>query len=121
MTQTAQALYAFFSSFSIPADVENTEPDDAAPPYITYELVEPDWRENMSFHATLWYRDTSLAAISAKISEIRTALAEGISIKTESGAVYLWRDGNFAQIQSMDGDPTSKRGYLSLIMQANTL
>ena len=121
MTQTAQALYAFFSSFSIPAYSENTEPDNAAPPYITYELVEPEWRENMSFHATLWYRDTSFAAISAKVDQIRDALGEGISIKTQSGAVYLWRDTHFAQIESMDGDPTLKRGYLSLIMQANTL
>ena len=120
MTQTAQALYTFFSAFDIPAYVEYTEPDGAQPPYITYQLAEPDWRDNMSIQARVWYRDTSFTAIAAKVDEIRAALGNGISINTDSGAVYLWADGNFAQFQPMEGDPTLKCAYLSLIMQCNT-
>ena len=120
MTQTAQALYAFFSAFQIPAYVESTEPDGALPPYITYELTEPDWRGRASFHARVWYRSTSFSEIAAKVDEIRAALGEGVSIATESGAVYLWADDNWAQFQPMDGDPTLKCAYLSLIIQANT-
>ena len=122
MTQTAQALYSFFRAFMIPAYVDSTEPDGALPPYITYELISPDWRANQTpIHARVWYRDTSFAAIAAKVDEIRAALGEGVSIATESGAVYLWADDNWAQIQPMEGDPTLKCAYLSLIMQANTI
>lgn len=120
MTQTAQALYAFFSSFNIPAYVEYTEPDNAPAPYITYELAEPDWRGRASIHARVWYRDTSFVAIAQKVDAISAAIGEGISISTDSGAVYLWRDDNWAQFQPMEGDPTLKCAYLSLIIQAHT-
>ena len=51
MLDTAQALYRFFSSFGIPAFVENNVPDEmpvngqlvqVQPPYITYQLREPE-------------------------------------------------------------------------------
>lgn len=120
MTQTATALYTFFSSFGIPAYVEYTEPDNAPAPYITYELVDPDWLGQAPIHARIWYRDTSFTAIAGKVDEIKAALGPGVSIKTESGAVYLWPDDNFAQFQPMEGDPTLKCAFLSLIIQAIT-
>lgn len=120
MTQTAQALYWFFNGFGIPAFVEYTEPDDEKPPYITYELAEPDWRGKSPIHARVWYRSTSFAGIAATVDAIRAALGEGVSIQTPSGAVYLWADDNWAQFQPMEGDPTLKCAYLSLIVQAAT-
>lgn len=120
MTQTAQALYSFFSGFTIPAFVENTEPDNTPAPYITYELAEPDWRGSAALHARVWYRDTSFVAIAHKVDEIRNALGEGVSISTESGAVYLWADDNWAQFMPMAGDPTLKCAYLSFVLQAIT-
>ena len=42
MRDTAAALYTFFSSFGIPAYVEYNVPDNAALPYITYELRDPE-------------------------------------------------------------------------------
>lgn len=120
MTQTAQALYAFFSSFTIPAFVEYTEPDGTPAPYVTYELVEPDWRGRTMLHARVWYRSTSFVEIAQKVDEIRDALGEGIGIPTNTGAVYLWADDNWAQFQPMEGDPTLKCAYLSLIIEAHT-
>lgn len=120
MMQTAQALYAFFSSFEIPAYVEYTEPDSEKPPYITYELADPDWRGRTSIHARVWYRDTSFVGVARKVDEIRAALGEGVSISTDSGAVYLWADENWAQFQPMEGDPTLKCAYLSFIFEAHT-
>lgn len=121
MTQTATALYTFFSAFDIPAFVESTEPDGTPAPYITYELLNPDWRSNGApIHARVWYRSTSFVEIAHKVDEIAAAIGEGISIKTNSGAVYLWRDENWAQFQPFEGDPTLKCAYLSLIIQANT-
>lgn len=120
MTQTAQALYAFFSGFGIPAYAEYTEPDGAPAPYITYEVLEPDWRDAAPVHARVWYRSTSFVEIARKVDEIRAAIGEGVSLTTESGAVYLWADTTWAQFQPMEGDPTLKCAYLSLIIQAAT-
>lgn len=120
MLQTSKALYTFFSAFGIPAYVEDSVPNEVKAPYITYELAEPDWRGSASIHARVWYRDESFRAITAKVDEIRAALGEGASIPTESGAVYLWADDNWAQFQPMAGDYTLKCAYLSLILQANT-
>ena len=120
MTQTAMALYAFFSGFGIPAYVEYTEPDNAPPPYITYELTEPEWGESLPLHARVWYRSTSFVEVAGTVDAISAAIGEGASLKTESGAVYLWKDNNWAQFQPMQGDPTLKCAYLSLMIQANT-
>lgn len=120
MTQTAIALYEFFSSFGIPAFVEYTEPDGTPAPYITYELAEPDWKSRHPLHARVWYRSTSFTEIAQKVDEIRYAIGEGVSIKTESGAVYLWVDDNWTQFQPMEGDTTLKCAYLSLIIACYT-
>lgn len=120
MTQTATALYSFFSAFDIPAYAESMEPDGATLPYITYELAEPDWRGSTTIHANVWYRSTSFTDIARKVDQIRMAVGEGISIPTQSGAVHLWADTNWAQFIPMDGDPTLKRAYLSFEIQALT-
>lgn len=126
MTQTATALYAFFSSFDIPAYAESSVPDEidgekVAAPYITYEIVVPDWRaQRVPLHARVWYRSDSIVQLAMMIDRIREALGEGVSIPTESGAVYLWADDNWAQVMPFEGDPTLKCAYLSFVMQAIT-
>ena len=120
MTQTTIALYTFFSSFGIPAFVEETIPDDVSAPYITYELAEPDWRGSSALHARVWYKDRSFVAVAQKVDEIRNALGEGVSIPTESGVVYLYADDNWAQFMPMAGDPKLKCAYLSFVLQAYT-
>ena len=54
MTNTAKALYQFFSGFGIPAYVEYAPPDNAQLPYITYQLIEPDWDDGGTFYARVW-------------------------------------------------------------------
>ena len=121
MLNVATALYSFFSSFNIPAYAENTVPDGTQMPYITYRMVQPDWRSKTSMYARVWYRSTSFIEVATKVDEIRQALGEGISIKTDDGAVYLWSDEIWCQFMSPeDADPTLKCAYLNFVMQANT-
>jgi hypothetical protein len=88
------------------------------PPYITYQLREPNWRTPSQLYAELWYRSTSLAPINAKTDEIRAAIGEGISIPTDGGAVYL---SNFdAEPMYMEGDDTLKRMYMTMTIEAPT-
>lgn len=118
MTQTAKALYSFFSSFGLPAYVVGCVPDDAELPYITYQLREPDWRTETQIYCEVWYRSTSMVQINAKTDEIRQAIGECHSIPTESGALYL-TDFTAEQFP-MEGDDTLKRMYITMTMFAQT-
>ncbi len=121
MTGTATALYTFFSSFGIPAYMSGNIPDNVQMPYITYDLIEPEPLSSALINASVWYRDTSTKAISAKVDEIKRAIGRGIDLPTDSGVVHLFRERNgaFAQIMN-DPNRETKRAYLSMIIHANT-
>jgi len=120
VTNVAKALYRFFSGFGLPAFVENNVPEEATLPYITYQMVVPDWRDTAVMYARVWYRSTSFSAINAKVDQISAAIGEGVSIPTSGGAVYLNKGSPFAQYMPMEGDDTLKVVYLNLIINAIT-
>lgn len=129
MTDVARALYSFFSGFGLPAYVEDSVPEDTdangekkpvKPPYITYQLIAPDWRESGLLSAHVWYRSDSLEGVLAKADEIAAAIGEGKSIKTINGAVYLSKGTPFRQLRTFEGDPTLKAVYLNIIINAIT-
>ena len=121
------ALYSFFSGFSIPVYPEGSVPiknpatgEKVDPPYLTVQLIAPTWRGSMPFFARLWYRSDSFDEICAKADEIAAAIGEGVSIKTHSGAVYIYREDNFLQFQPVAADTSRKCAYLSMSLQNNT-
>ena len=122
MTETAKALYTFFSSFGIPAYLQDAVPDNAKMPYITYALIEPEPMVSALFNASVWYRGTSINDLVEKVDEIRSAIWRGLNIQTEGGALYLHMDTEtpFCQIIS-DPNPETKRAYLTMIIHCNTL
>lgn len=121
MRQTSHALKAFFSSFGIPAYLSGNIPDNVQMPYITYDLIEPEPLAFGLINASVWYRDTSTEAISAKVDEIKTAIGNGLSLPTPSGVIHLFREksGSFGQIMN-DPNRETKRAYLSMIIHCNT-
>lgn len=118
MTIIAEALYNFWSSFGLPAFVENAVPDDQELPYITYRLAFPEWRSQMSIYGTVWVRSTSYAPLANIVNTIDMKLGEGLQLETERGVIFLYKDINFAQIQPQD-DLSVKAAYLSLILEAD--
>lgn len=120
MKETAQALYQFFSSFDIPAYEENSVPDDAQLPYITYTLTDPEWTDVASVNASVWYKGTSLAELSEKVDQIKKKVTGGYRIPTSSGCVFLYMDTPFAQIQNADEENNEKMAYLLFVMHALT-
>ena len=125
MKQVAKALYEFWNSFGLPAYPENNVPysmDDSnpvEPPYITYRVVRPEWRTQVSTYARVWYKDTSYIAISNKIDQIESRIGEGVMLPTDSGFVLLYKDLNFCQYEPTE-DSRLKVAYLSLIEEADT-
>lgn len=119
ITKIVAALYTFFSGFGIPAYAEDSVPDDAVLPYITYQIAVPEWRGKTSIYARVWYRSTSFAAISAKVGEIDAAIGEAFCIPVSGGAVYLYKETPFAQFMPQIGDLMLKCMYLNMSILAH--
>ena len=58
MTKAA-AIYQFWSGFGLTAYEENTVPENAAFPYVTYQLVTDSFDREVAATASLWYRGES--------------------------------------------------------------
>ena len=110
MESTAIALNQFFSSFGLPAYSEDTVPDDAVLPYITYRLVEPEWSQKATMYAQVWYRTYSNAIVNAKADEILRAVSTGVILQCIGGYLVIWPDSPACQI-IVDGDV--RRAYLN--------
>lgn len=119
ITKIVTALYNFFSGFTIPAYAEDSVPDDATLPYITYQIAVPEWENPVTLYARVWYRSASFEGISAKVGEIDEAIGEGVCVPVEGGAVYLYKETPFTQFMPQTGDLTLKCMYLSMSMLAH--
>lgn len=104
MMKGAKALAEFFSGFDIPAYEENSVPDNAALPYITYQITVPDWRESASITACVWYSGTSFKEIFDKTDEISKYVGEGRRIPVEGGSLQIFKDTPFSQVVSTSKD-----------------
>lgn len=113
MTKEA-ALYNFYKQFLTPYE-ENTVPDNAELPYLTYNMVTGGFRDGeCSLTVSIWYRDTSWAKCNAKAREIAAKIPEsGVWIKCDDGAIWLKRGSPFAQNMS-DDDRDIRRKYFNL-------
>lgn len=126
MNESMQAVYDFFESFGLPVYPEGQVPerdDDNEPtalPYITVQLVEPDWRASAPMYAEVWYRARGFDGINRTVKAIKEAIGEGVSLETDSGYVWLFKGDTFCQYRSFPGDPDLKCAYLNLIIHALT-
>ena len=112
-----QALYGFFSGFGIPAYAENTIPENAVLPYITYPQKEPQWNKQTSFYVNVYYRHkTSNYDCLAKADEIVEAIGEGVRLPFDDGLVVLWPDTPL--IQAMEPNKDVRRAYINLAINA---
>ena len=78
MTSVAKALYSFYSGFGLPAYPEDGVPSDAALPYITYTIVQPDYIDSAVHQARVWYQSDSYVGVNAKADEIISAVGRGL-------------------------------------------
>ena len=113
-----QAIHNFWSGFGIKAYDENTVPDKAFEKnndhYLTYAVINAGFNMPVLASASLWYRDTSWASISAKAQQIGNFLGEGGTIVPyDDGALWIKRGSPFAQRMG-DEDDTVRRIYINV-------
>ena len=117
MTKAA-AIYQFWNIFGLTAYEENTVPDDASFPYLTYQLVTDSFDHEVSVAASLWYRSESWTAINAKTEEVSSHIGLGGKIiKCDGGHIWIKRGQPFAQNMGDESDDLIKRKYLNLTFE----
>lgn len=120
MTKAA-AIYQFWNSFGLTAYEENSVPDEAAFPYITYQLVADSFDREIPLTASLWYRSESWTTINAKTEEISQKISRGGKIiSCDGGAIWLKRGQPFAQSMGDESDNLIKRKYLNITAEFMT-
>ena len=120
MTKAA-AIYQFWSSFGLTAYEENTVPEDAAFPYVTYQLVTDSFDREVAATASLWYRGESWTAINAKTEEIARFIGGGgCLLDCDSGFIWLKRGTPFAQNMGDESDDLIKRKYINVTVEYMT-
>lgn len=94
-----QALHEFWNSFDIPAYDENTVPENAVMPYITYNVATDSLGQVLPLSASLWYRTKSWEAISQKAEEIAEKVGHNKYYiqKLDDGYVWYTKGTPFAQ------------------------
>lgn len=111
-----QAIQDFWSSFGLPAYDENSVPDGAEMPYITYSSQTGAMGDVLILSGSIWYKSLSWKDISLKKEEIASKVGQdGFYIKHIDGG-YLWitRGIPFAQRMSDPGSDLVRRMYINL-------
>ena len=120
MTKAA-AIYQFWSGFGLTVYEENTVPNDATFPYITYQLVTDSFDREIPLTASIWYRSESWAGINAKTDEISQKISRGGKIiPCDGGAIWMKRGQPFAQSMGDESDDLIKRKYLNITAEFMT-
>lgn len=109
-----QTLHSFWSSFGLKAYDENSVPDNAQLPYITYEASSDDFGNILVQNASLWYRSSSWGEITAKEQEIADFITRGgRMLKYDDGALWLQKSSPWAQRMADPSDDMIRRIVLS--------
>lgn len=112
-----QTLNSFWNSFSIPAYDENTVPDGAAMPRITYNVVFSNFDEPVASYASLWYYTQSWKDITEKADEINAYIGlGGKCIPCDGGYLWIKRGVPFAQRMSDENDAV-RRIYINIELE----
>lgn len=112
-----QTLQEFWSSFDIPAYDENSVPDGAVMPYITYMAETAGFEVPVLLTASVWYMSTSWVDASKKADEIAERLSPYCLLKMDNEEyLFLTKGSPFAQ-RMKDEDDRVKRVYINIMAE----
>lgn len=111
------AIHQFWSGFGVAAYDENTVPDDAALPYITYEVVTSDFDHEVISSVDIWGRGRSWT----EVTNLKDAIADyiglgGATAKYDGGMLWIKKDNTFAR-RTPDDNPDIRHITLNIITE----
>ena len=115
MYRAAAALKTYLSGFGLSAYAENSVPETAKLPYITYFFSDPEWNQKATMYVQIWDRTKSNDGIIKKADQIAADIGERKTLSIEGGYLVLWPESPLIQILT-DGD--FRRAYMNLSVNA---
>ena len=113
-----QALQAFWSSFGLPAFDENTVPDDAEMPYITYEAKTSNLDHPVYLSGQIFYFSSSWASICKKADEIEDYIWYGFKIiPCDGGYLYITKGSPFSQKMDEPSNDSVRRVIINISVE----
>lgn len=118
-----QTINSFWNSFGLIAMDENSVPSGAMDikspdfmgQYITYDVTDSGWDEEVPMMANLWYLSDSWKEITEKAMEIGDYITHGgIILDCDEGAIWIKKAPAFAQRMSNEGYDRIRRILLSI-------
>jgi len=103
------AIQTLWSSFGLTAYDENTVPDNAVLPYITYSASVGDLDEAVYLTASIWYRSNSWTEVSQKAEEISNLIGGGMGVGYDGGRLWVTKATPFAQRLADENDRQIRR------------
>lgn len=112
------SLHSFWSSFGLKAYDENSVPDNAQLPYLTYESSSDDFGNTLAQTASLWYRSSSWSDITSKEQEIADFITRGgRMIAYDGGSMWIQKASPWAQRLSEPSDEMIRRIVLNITIE----
>lgn len=110
-----QALQKFWEGFGLTAYDENTVPDKAELPYLTYEVSTGSIGDTISLSASLWYYGNSWKSVTEKAEEISINIGlGGRMVAYDEGAIWIQRGTPFSQRMADDTNKSVRRIVLNV-------
>ena len=114
MRKAIQALDTYLNGFGLDAYAEDTVPDNAQFPYITYRPVDPEWHQKTTFFVRVWFRSTRNAELLEKADQITEDIGEMKRLPFDGGMVVIWPETPKVQIMVNPNDRMVRYAYISL-------
>jgi hypothetical protein len=113
-----QTLHSFWSGFGLKAYDENSVPDNAQLPYITYEASDDDFGNTLFQTANLWYRSSGWGEITEKEQEISDFITRGgRMVAFDDGAMWIQKGSPWAQRLEEPSDEMIRRIVLNITIE----
>lgn len=113
-----QTLHMFWNSFGIPAYDENSVPDKAAFPYLTYEVSSDGFGNQIAQTSSLWYRSSSWTDITMKEEQIAEFIGRGgVMVAYEDGSMWIQKASPWAQRMNDPSDELIRRIVLNVTIE----
>ena len=113
-----QAINEFWNRFGVMAYDENTVPDDAELPYITYGVNIGDFDSAVIVNASIWDRSTSWDGVSEIEEKINQAMSNGgVMVPYDNGGIRIVKGNPWSQRLSDNSNRDIRRVVLGVMME----
>lgn len=109
-----QVIHAFWSNFGLTAYDENSVPDNAQLPYITYSVSYDTFGNNVAMTASIWQKSTSWVLVTQTAKAISDYITDGgVLLSTDNGNIWVRRGTPFYRRMGQD-EKDVKRIYINI-------